>query len=147
MVTMESGRMVKLRLDCVSERPHNLSYYGLQGTLGCYEAPRGMGDDHKIWLNGMDKDTGSAKWRPLSDFNEYLPQRYLDATPEQKNTGHWGGDFFIIQDFVDAILKGTKPFVEVYEACEWTAVGLLSEISVREGGRAVMMPRFGNRSD
>jgi hypothetical protein len=32
--------------------------------------------------------------------------------------------------------------VDVYEACEWTAVGLLSELSVMNGGRPVEMPNF-----
>ncbi len=139
---MESGKLIKLRLDCISERPHNLTYYSLQGTKGCYEAPRGLGDDHKIWFKGMDADTDQAKWRPLKDFYDYLPDRYKNATEEQKAAGHWGGDFFIVQDFVDAINKGIKPSVDVYEACEWTAVALLSELSVMNGGRTMDMPKF-----
>lgn len=140
---MESGKLIKLRVDCISERPHNMSYYSLQGTKGCYEAPRGLGDDHKVWLKGMDENTDKATWRPLKDFyNEYLPERYKNATEEQKATGHWGADFFVVQDFVDAIMKGTKPAIDVYEACEWTAVGLLSELSIMNGGRVMDMPKF-----
>lgn len=139
---MESGKLIKLRLDVVSNRPHNMSYYTLQGTKGCYEAPRGLGDEHKIWLEGMDENTDSMKWRPLKDFYEYLPERYKNATEEQKSQGHWGGDFFIVHDFVNAVLEGSKPEIDVYEACEWTAVGLLSELSVMNGGQAIDMPRF-----
>ena len=107
------------------------------------EGPRGMGDTHKIRL--ADEGSGPDShmdWRPLSDFHEYLPARYRNATPEQKATGHWGGDFFIVQDFVNAITKGVKPAIDVYEACEWTAVGILSELSVMNEGRAMDMPRF-----
>ncbi|SHE36469.1 Predicted dehydrogenase [Caldanaerobius fijiensis DSM 17918] len=139
---LESGKLIKLRLDCISERPHNMAYYSLQGTNGCYEAPRGMGDDHKIWLKGMDKNTDEAKWRPLKDFYDYLPERYKNVTEEQKKAGHWEGDFFIVQDFVDAVLKGVKPAIDVYEACEWTAVGLLSELSAMNNGKVIEMPRF-----
>jgi len=135
---LESGKLIKIRIDCISERPHNLTYYSLQGTKGCYEAPRGLGDQHKIWLKGMDK----LEWRPLSEFNSYLPERYKNVTEEQKKAGHWGADYFIVQDFVDAITKGVKPAVDVYEACEWTAVGLLSELSVMNGGKAIDMPDF-----
>lgn len=138
----ESGKLIKIRIDCISPRPHNMSYYSLQGTKGCYEAPRGLGDDHKIWLVGMDRDTDHAKWRPLKEFYEYLPDRYKNATEEQKAAGHWGGDYFIVQDFVDAIIKGIKPAIDVYEACEWTAVGLLSELSVMNGGKTMEMPNF-----
>ena len=142
MCRLESGKLIKLRIDCISERPHNLTYYSLQGTKGCYEAPRGMGDEHKIWFNSMDEDTEHAKWRPLKEFYEFLPQRYKAATDEQKAAGHWGGDFFIVQDFVDAITKGIKPAIDVYEACEWTAVALLSELSVTNQGKEMEMPRF-----
>lgn len=140
---LAGGGLIKLRTDCISERPHNLAYYSLQGTKGVYEAPRGLGDTHKIWLKGMDPDTEHAQWRPLSDFYEqYLPERYRDATPEQKAAGHWGADFFIIEDFVYAIRKGVRPAVDVYDACEWTAVALLSELSVQNGGRTMDMPDF-----
>lgn len=139
---MESGKLIKLRVDCISERPHNMAYYTLQGIKGCYEAPRGLGDDHKIWLKGMDENTDSAKWRPLKDFYEYLPDRYKNATEEQKEAGHWGGDYFIIQDFIEAISSGIKPAVDVYEACEWTAVALLSELSVMNNGKIIEVPDF-----
>jgi predicted dehydrogenase len=140
---MESGKLIKIRVDCISERPHNMAYYSLQGTKGCYEAPRGLGDKHKIWLKGMDENTEKANWRPLEDlYEQYLPERYKNVTEEQKKAGHWGGDYFIVQDFVDAITKGVKPAIDVYEACEWTAVGLLSELSIMNGGRTMDMPNF-----
>lgn len=140
---LESGKLVKIRVDCISERPHNMTYYSVQGTKGVYEAPRGLGDDHKIWLKGMDDSTDTAKWRPLKDFyTEYMPERYKNVTEEQKLAGHWGGDYFIVKDFIDAIVTGDKPSIDVYDACEWTAVGLLSELSVMNGGRVIEMPNF-----
>ena len=139
---MESGKLVKIRIDCISERPHNLTYYSLQGTKGCYEAARGLGDEPKVWLKGMDDSTAKAKWRPLKDFEEYLPERYRAAALEQRESGHWGGDFFIVKDFVDAITKGIPPAIDVYEACEWTAAGLMSELSVMNHSRMVDMPDF-----
>ena len=90
---LESGKLVKLRVDCISERPHNMSYYSLQGTKGCYEAPRGLGDTHKVWLKD-DNDSQPAHWKPLTDYLSYLPDRYMHATQEQKSSGHWGGRLF-----------------------------------------------------
>ena len=145
---MESGKLIKIRIDCISERPHNMTYYSLQGTKGVYEAPRGLGDDHKIWLKGMDDSTDTARWRPLKDFyDQYMPERYKHVTEEQKLAGHWGGDYFIVKDFIDAIVIGEKPAIDVYEACEWTAVGLLSELSIMNGGRSIDMPNFKNCSN
>lgn len=139
---MESGKLIKLRIDCISQRPHNMSYYTLQGTKGAFEAPRGLGDTHKIWLDAMGDDPERPKWRPLSDYYDYLPDRYKNATEAQKAAGHWGGDFFIVQDFVDAAKGRKPPAIDVYEACEWTAVAMLSELSVTNGGRPIDMPDF-----
>ncbi|MDF2718687.1 MAG: oxidoreductase domain protein [Paenibacillus sp.] len=142
MCQMESGKLIKLRLDCISNRPHNGAYYTLQGTKGCYEAPRGLGDQHKIYFHTDGEDPNKAEWRPLSDFNDLLPERYRNVTEEQRSAGHWGGDYFIVQDFVDSIRNGTKPPIDVYDACEWTAVGLLSELSVTNGGKVMDVPDF-----
>ncbi|WP_127493787.1 Gfo/Idh/MocA family protein [Paenibacillus glycanilyticus] len=141
---MESGKLIKLRVDCISKRPHNMNYYTLQGTKGCYEAPRGLGDTHKIWLDSMGDPEDREQWRPLSDYGEYLPERYKNVTEEQRAAGHWGGDYFIIEDFVTAIKGLRKPVIDVYDACEWTAVAILSELSVMNGGRTMDMPDFRN---
>ena len=47
-----------------------------------------------------------------------------------------------MEDFVNAVRTGTRPDIDVYQACEWTAVGLLSELSVMNGGRTIDMPDF-----
>ena len=47
-----------------------------------------------------------------------------------------------MEDFINAIRTGEAPIVDVYTACEWTAVGLLSEISVVNNGRTMEVPRF-----
>ena len=49
----------------------------------------GAWNTHKIWLKDMDDNTDNAKWRPLSDYTEYLPERYKNLTEEQKKAGHW----------------------------------------------------------
>lgn len=133
---LESGKLVRIRIDCMSPRPHNMTYYQLQGTKGCYEAPRGMGDDHKIWLEGYDR------WEKLMSLAEHLPERFRQAAQAQREAGHGGGDFFIVQDFVDAVAGRVKPAIDVYQAAEWTAVALLSELSVANGCRMMDMPDF-----
>ena len=90
----------------------------------------------------MDPTVDEAKWRPLRDFQDYLPERYRLASDEQRQTGHGGGDFFIVEDFIQSILKGIPPPVDVYTACEWTAVGLLSELSITNQSRQIDMPHF-----
>ena len=137
-----SGKLIKLRVDCVSPRPHNMTGYQLQGTRGAFESAREHGGKNLVWFDTLDDHVDHAKWRDLADFSEYLPERYRKATDEQNHAGHGGGDFFLVEDFVNAVRTGTRPDIDVYQACEWTAVGLLSELSVMNGGRTIDMPDF-----
>ena len=142
MCQTATGKLIKLRVDCVSPRPHNMTGYQLQGTKGCFESSRGLGGKNQIWLDCMGEDVDHAKWRDLSELVEYLPERYRKATEEQNSAGHGGGDFFLVQDFVDAIRENKKPDIDIYQACEWTAVGLLSELSVMNNGKVIDVPDF-----
>ena len=142
MCQTASGKLIKLRVDCVSPRPHNMIGYQLQGTRGCFESAREHGGKNLLWLDSMGEDVDHAKWRDLADYPQYLPERYRAATDEQNKAGHGGGDFFLVQDFVDAVLGNKRPDIDVYQACEWTAVGLLSELSVMNHGKTIDVPDF-----
>jgi len=138
MIQLTSGKMLRLRVDCVSNRPHAMMNYTLQGTNGVYESPR-VGDNHVVSF-GQNPD--HMQWQSLSDYASYLPERYKLDAEKAAATGHGGGDYFIVQDFIDAINGIKPPAIDVYEACEWTAVGLLSSLSVSNKGRAMEMPNF-----
>ena len=142
MCTTQSGKLIKLRVDCVSPRPHNMTGYQLQGTRGVFESAREHDGRNIVWFDTLDDCVDQAQWRNLSDYSEYLPERYRKASDEQNKAGHGGGDFFLVEDFVNAIRLGAKPDIDIYQACEWTAVGLLSELSIMNGGRAIDMPDF-----
>ena len=57
LCTLTTGGLIKVRVDMLSNRPPWAAYYALQGTKGCYEAPRGFGDEHKVWLSD-DSEAG-----------------------------------------------------------------------------------------
>ncbi len=146
MCVTESGKLIEIKVDCLSPRPHKMDYYTLQGTKGIYEAKRGFGDDDKIAIDADKNPKGHHDWVSIWEYSEHLPERYKTATDEEKAAGHNGGDFFIVKDFIDAIKTNTQPELNVYKACEWTAVGLLSEISVANGSRTMKMPKFGPKN-
>ncbi|MGM9636252.1 MAG: Gfo/Idh/MocA family protein [Candidatus Avispirillum sp.] len=140
MCQLESGKLVKIRVDTVSPRPHNMMYYSIQGTKGCYEAARGLGDSAKVALVTEGEPDAHLKWKPLSDFNGLLPERYKGNAGE--GAGHGGGDYYIVSDFIDAVKTGKQPELNVYKAAEWTSVALLSQLSVTNGGRVMEVPHF-----
>ncbi len=137
---LESGKLVKIRVDTISPRPHNMTYYQIQGTKGCYEAPRGLGDVAKVAVATEENPDGYSTWRPLSDFNDLLPERFKSGAGD--NAGHGGGDYYIVADFIEAIKTGKQPELNVYKAAEWTSVALLSQLSVTNNGRIMEVPNF-----
>ncbi len=142
MCRLASGKLVKIRVDTISPRPHCMTYYSIQGTKGCYEAARGLGDVAKVAVSTDENPKGFDTWVPLSDFNHLLPERYKEKSEIAEKAGHGGGDYYIVADFVQACKTGIQPELNVYKAAEWTSVALLSSLSVTNGGRAMEIPDF-----
>lgn len=137
---MQRGGLIKIRLDMLSNRPHNMTYYSLQGTKGCYEAPRGFGDSPKIWLKGYSDNPN--QWSSLWDFEEeFMPSIWRNPPEEALKAGH-GGDYFEVRGFVDSIIKDTKPPIDVYETLDMTVPGLVSSESINDGGIPLPVPDF-----
>ncbi|MCR5150436.1 MAG: Gfo/Idh/MocA family oxidoreductase [Clostridiales bacterium] len=142
MCKTATGKLLQIRVDCMSPRPHCMDYYHLQGTKGCFNSRSHKDDIDRVSFIGEDSPLHEMKWQKLDNFEIYMPDRYKNATQEQKAAGHNGGDFFIVEDFINAIRDNKQPELDVYKACEWTAVGLLSSLSVTNGSRTMQMPDF-----
>jgi predicted dehydrogenase len=128
------GGLVRMRLDLLSNRPHLMNFYGLQGTKGAYESGRLFGDKPRLYIEG--KSTYD-QWQPLDDFIEHLPERYRNPP---KGSGHWGSDAFPLLDFLDAIETNTAPPLGIYEALEMTLPGIVSEASIAQSGAWLAVP-------
>jgi len=135
---MAGGGLVNLRLDLVSNRPHNASYLQVQGTKGCYESPRGLGDTNKIYL--MDRHEPNT-WHPLEELaDEFLPESWRSISEEARASGHGGGDYLQVTDFVDALVDGKEPSIGIHQSMDMTLVGLASQISIAKGSVWVDVP-------
>ncbi|PJB62481.1 MAG: hypothetical protein CO096_25360 [Armatimonadetes bacterium CG_4_9_14_3_um_filter_66_14] len=135
----ESGKLLRIRLDFFSDRPMNYQYLGLQGTGACYEAPRGPKDEHKVYVHGQ---TPRGEWQSLFDFDKYLPARWPAGLTDD---GIDAGAHLMIEDFARSILDDTRPPIDVVDALNMTAPGLLSEVSRERGGEPVEVPAFYQR--
>jgi predicted dehydrogenase len=136
----ERGRLVRIRQDLVSNRPHCISYYALQGTKGCYESPRTTGEEHRVWLADYHADERNT-WHSLWEFEgEFLPETYRELAPIAETVGHGGGDFFEVHAFIESIRNDTSLPIDVYTALDWTLPGLMSEHSIEAGGVPITVP-------
>jgi predicted dehydrogenase len=131
---MRKGGLVRMRLDLLSNRPHLMNYYGLQGTKGAYESGRLFGDRARVYCEGASK---YDEWQAAEDFAEHLPARYRNPP---KGSGHWGSDAFPLLDFVDSIRNGTRPPLGMYEALDMTLPGIISEQSIAQSGAWLAVP-------
>ena len=136
---MRSGGLVKIRVDMLSDRPHAMTNYQLQGTDGCYESARAGGEPHRVWLRGRAKDANT--WQNLDELAaEFLPETWRQHAEIAARTGHGGGDYYEVLDFVTALRGEAPPPVGIHEALDMTLPGLVSQQSILQGGRWLEVP-------
>ncbi|QJE94994.1 Gfo/Idh/MocA family protein [Luteolibacter luteus] len=133
------GRTVMVQWDETSPRPysrHNL----IQGTKGTLKGfPNGMA------IEGVTKSY--HEWTETEEF-EAIAAKYEHPLFKrvgelaQKMGGHGGMDFLMLFRIIECLRKGEPLDQNVYEGCFWSAVGPLSEKSVKEDGMPQDFPDF-----
>jgi len=130
---------VKIRVDMLSDRPHAMTNYQIQGTDGAYESARAAGDKNRIWLR--DRCSDSHDWMDLEDLAaEFLPEYWKRGEEQAAKAGHGGGDYFEILDFVDAINGKRSCPIGIHEAMDMTLPGLCSQKSICHGSNWIDVP-------
>ena len=140
---MRSGGLVKIRVDMLSDRPHAMTNYQLQGTDGCYESARAPGERDRIWLRSRSKAVRGRppNWMDLEELaEEFTPDSWRVHEERAGKSGHGGGDLLEMIDFVAALRKGVEPAIGIHEAMDMTLPGLVSQQSMAEGGRWLDVP-------
>jgi predicted dehydrogenase len=134
---LNDGGLVQCQIDMLSERPHKMDYYRLQGTLGAYESGRAPGETPKVALRSAPRslEDGSAMpWEPLENYRaRFLPDHFKALLEESQKAGHGGGDFWVLYDFTKAIREGSPPPIGIHEAMDMTLPGLISQQAVAAG--------------
>jgi hypothetical protein len=127
-------------------------WYELRGTKASVETPRRW--DDKFWRWRMDPGESGATQVQAADANWDRPQGMekfdrmnldsapLDATEEDKKSGHGGRDYRPVDLFVKSILNDTTPAMDVYLSVETAAPAILAAESARQGGVMLTVPDF-----
>jgi predicted dehydrogenase len=136
---LRSDGLIKVRVDMLSNRPHAMTNYQLQGSEGCFESARAAGERDRVWLAGRAPDRNT--WLDLADLaDEFLPADWRRYEETARRAGHGGGDFFVALEFVRALTGEPSSLPGVHEALDMTLPGLVSQQSIREGGRWLPVP-------
>ena len=148
-IKTESGKLIHLKQDFLSPRPHDFLYYAFQGTKGAFEGTHSYHGafeksiqpmDQKVYLQGSGT---SGKWRDLEEFaDEFLPDYWKDVPAEFFDNGYDGGTVHMFDEFALSILNDTPVPISPEEALNWTAAGICSEQSSDQNGMPVEIPTF-----
>ena len=136
---MASGGLAKIRVDMLSDRPHAMSNYALQGTDGAYESARAPGEKNRVWLRSLSR--GKDTWTDLAELEaDFMPAYWREASETAKKAGHGGSDYFEVLDFIDAMLGHRPSPIGIHEAMDMTLPGLVSQQSIAQDGAWLPVP-------
>ena len=82
----------------------------------------------------------------ISPFEPYTPPQYWqsDMLPEpmRVKSGHQNSHPFISNEFIQSLLEGREPDVDLYEALAMTVPGIVAHQSSLQGGKPLEIPSF-----
>jgi len=136
LIRTAKGALIELRYDISSPRPvPSTTYYSLQGTKASYESRI-----DSIWIEGRSPQ---HTWEPASKYTrEFEHPLWTRWSKEAVGTGHGGGDFFVVNEFMRAVRAGGPAPIDAYDAAAWSSVIELSGRSIAAGGAPQEIPDF-----
>lgn len=152
-ITTSNGVTIIVTNNTTLPRPYSLGFR-CQGTNGLWHvhntnantSGEGSGGsyherDKSIYLEGISPH--SDKWESFEPYQQkYDAPLWKRHAKQAAGSGHGGMDWFVRNDFVEAIKNKTTPSIDVYDAAAWSAIGPLSEQSIAQGGAPVEFPDF-----
>ena len=143
LIRTAKGAMIELRYDISSPRPvPSTTYYGIQGTKASYDSRLGTqpSPEGGLWIDGRSP---GHQWESAAKYaKEFEHSLWTESSREAAGTGHGGGDFFVVREFLRAVARGGPSPIDAYDAAAWSCVIELSGKSIAEGGRPQEIPDF-----
>lgn len=144
LITCENGETVLLRLDTTLPRFYTRNFT-VRGTKGFYEM-----NTNTVFIEGEQKE---EFFKPVLSYKKlidnaseyedaFLPDMWKRITPEERNAGHGGMDWFEFSAFFDALRNGKEMPIDVYDAASWMVISALTEESAKHNGSYIEIPDF-----
>jgi predicted dehydrogenase len=137
LIRMNNGAIFRLAHGLGGHR----YYYRLHGGKGMMETVGHAGDGKiSILRNAWELQSGEHE---TVSYKTKFPAYEAEA----KKTGHYGGDYWIMYHFAEAIRSGEQPYLNVYRGVAMTAVGIMAWKSALQSGAPVDIPDFANEEE
>lgn len=128
------GATIKLLRSSVALRHPALCTYSIIGTKGFLESSRtdyaGVG---RRYFSEEDPVKGCQIPISISDPN---------APPQAHAGGHGTSEYYLVQDFLNAVKNDTTPPVDIVRAMDMTVPGLIAHEAAKQGGVWLDVPRI-----
>jgi predicted dehydrogenase len=135
-IRTEKGRTILVQHDVTSPRPYSRLHtvVGTKATAQKYPEPARIATSHDKWL-------------PAGEMKKLEEKYTFDLVKQvgdmaRKVGGHGGMDFLMDWRWVSLLRNGLPLDMDAYDGAAWTAVGLLSEVSVAGRSKSVDVPDF-----
>ena len=143
LITCENGELISLTLDTTLPK-----YYSREFTV---RGTKGLANQEANMIFLEEKHSSHEYWEPqktigkylnnADDYYGYLPYFWKNINDLQRNAGHGGMDYFMLEEFAKAVQAGADMPIDVYDAAAWMSITPLSAIAIQEN-RVVEIPDF-----
>ncbi|MGQ9729847.1 MAG: Gfo/Idh/MocA family protein [Candidatus Zipacnadales bacterium] len=138
LIRTAKGVVIDLRYDTVSARPcASTTHLTLQGMTASYEDRDGR---QSIWIDGR---SDQYVFEPFAKYaGEYDDPLWKEHGEEAAQSGHGGADYFVVQQFLEAVREGGPSPIDAIDAATWSCIIPLSAASIRAGSAPQEIPDF-----
>ena len=120
------GRVIKILCGFTVTRKPALHWQVFYGTKGTLENRRAPGEPAKIFR--ADAATPVAIDAEVSD--PHAPAAALAG-------GHGTSEYYMVDEFIQSVIAGQAPPIDIYRALDFSVPGLCAHLSVEQGGAPV----------
>lgn len=139
MIKCANGETIVLHHDCSTPRPYSRNYI-VEGTKGTF-----FEIEDRNALLYLDDFEEKHKWKHIDEFwDKYDHPLWKWYNTTGIKAGHGGMDYLVLSAYVESLLNGTTPPIDVYDTATWMVITCLSEQSAAMGSIPVAIPDFTN---
>lgn len=132
LMQTDRGNMVRANVFfLVAGDGERAQWFGDKGTLAMPITGR-HGDDWQLRIGGHQKIQIPDYWRN----DPMLPETM------RHDSGHGGSAAFLCAEFINALLDGREPAIDVYDSLSMTVPGLVAHQSALRNGERLKVPQF-----
>ena len=137
VIKCAKGQTIVLTLDTTLPRAYNRCFT-VRGTKGGY-----FGTNNMVFEQGVHEEFEWEENKLWGNAEAYF-EKYAHPVFENYDPkgGHGGMDYLVISAYMESLVNGTLPPIDVYDAAAWMSITALSEESIVKGGAPVAIPDF-----